>query len=114
MVNPSGVTEDFGKVITVAVGVPTKFDLSQNYPNPFNPSTTIKFSVPKATVVILKIYNMIGQEVATLVNEQKEIGFYSLTWNGKNNFNTQVASGVYIYRIVAGDFVSVKKMNLLK
>lgn len=114
MVNPSGVTEDFGKVITVAVGVPTKFDLSQNYPNPFNPSTTIKFSVPKATVVTLKVYNMIGQEVATLVNEQKEIGFYSLTWNGKNNFNAQVASGVYIYRIVAGDFVSVKKMNLLK
>lgn len=114
MVNPSGVTEDFGKVITVAAAVPTKFDLSQNYPNPFNPSTTIKFSVPKATVVTLKVYNMIGQEVVTLVNEQKEIGFYSLTWNGKNNFNTQVASGVYIYRIVAGDFVSVKKMNLLK
>jgi hypothetical protein len=110
----NGKSQYIGSVVTVGVNVPTEFALSQNYPNPFNPSTIIKYSIPQATFVTLKIYNMLGQEVATLVNGQTDIGFHSITWNGRTSAGSYAASGVYIYRIVAGDFVQVKKMNLLK
>lgn len=91
-------------------GVPIVFSLEQNYPNPFNPTTTIKYSLPAESRVILKIYNMLGQEVTTLVNnEQQSQGYYTATFNASN-----LASGMYIYRIEAGSFTSVKKMMLLK
>jgi hypothetical protein len=94
--------------------LPTVFGLEQNYPNPFNPTTTIKFSLPESHFVSIKIYNMLGQEVRTLVNDQSNQGTYNVVWNGKDNYGNQVASGTYIYRISAGDFVSTKKMVLLK
>jgi hypothetical protein len=94
--------------------LPTVFGLEQNYPNPFNPTTTIKFSLPESHFVSIKIYNMLGQEVRTLVNDQRNQGTYNVVWNGKDNYGNQVASGTYIYRISAGDFVSTKKMVLLK
>ena len=109
-----GLSRYIGSVVTVTANVPTEFALSQNYPNPFNPSTIIKYAIPQASFVTLKIYNMLGQEVATLVNGQTDIGFHSITWNGRTNAGSFASSGVYIYRIVAGDFVQVKKMNLLK
>jgi hypothetical protein len=92
---------------------PFRFELAQNYPNPFNPSTTINYSIPKQSFVSLKIYNLLGQEVATLVNEEKSAGNY------KVNFSTSLigsyfASGVYVYRLAAGDLVQTKKMMLLK
>ena len=89
--------------------IPPIFALQQNYPNPFNPSTQISFSVPKATDVTLKIYNVLGREVALLVNERKQAGEYKVTWNAEG-----VPSGVYFYRIVAGDFVETKKMVVVK
>jgi hypothetical protein len=89
--------------------LPTGFFLSQNYPNPFNPSTTIQFALPKASLVMLKIYNVLGQEVATLVNEELKIGAYRVNWDGAN-----VPSGVYFYRLQAGDFVETKKLLLLR
>jgi photosystem II stability/assembly factor-like uncharacterized protein len=94
--------------------LPTVYSLSQNYPNPFNPSTTIKFQIPKQERVVLEIYNSLGEKVATLVDEIKDAGFYQSTWNGINNNNNLVSSGVYIYRIIAGDFVVSKKMMYLK
>jgi hypothetical protein len=90
-------------------GIPAVFELNQNYPNPFNPSTKIEYTIPKQSLVSLKIYNVVGQEVATLVNEVQTASRYSVTFNAKN-----VASGVYIFRLVAGDFVSAKKMVILK
>lgn len=89
--------------------LPDKFQLYQNYPNPFNPSTIIKYDIPKTEYVILKIYNTLGQEIATLVNENKQPGIYDVEFNCKN-----LSSGVYFYRIEAGDFISVKKMLLVK
>ena len=89
--------------------VPNKYLLSQNYPNPFNPSTTIKYSVPKLSFVTIKIYDVLGSEIATLVNEEKPIGTYALNWNAAN-----LSSGVYFYLLQAGDFVQTKKMILLK
>ena len=94
--------------------IPTDFELSNNYPNPFNPSTIIKYAIPANANVRLTVYNMLGEEVRTLVNQNQATGSYSVTWDGTTNYGTQVASGMYIYRLAAGDFVSVKKMLLMK
>lgn len=88
---------------------PKQYDLSQNYPNPFNPSTTIKYSLPKDGKVTLKIYDITGKEIKTLVNDIKLAGNYTIDFNGSN-----LASGVYFYRIQTGDFVQTKRMVLVK
>ncbi|MCB9243568.1 MAG: T9SS type A sorting domain-containing protein, partial [Ignavibacteriales bacterium] len=89
--------------------LPTVFELYQNYPNPFNPTTKIKFDIPKSSFVSLKVYDITGREVATLVNSDLEPQRYEVEWNG-----AQFASGVYFFRITAGDFVKVQKMILTK
>jgi hypothetical protein len=89
--------------------VPTKFSLSQNYPNPFNPSTTIEFSLPKSEYVELKVYNILGKEVSTLVSNKLNQGNHTYTFDGKN-----LASGIYYYQLVAENYREVKKMILLK
>lgn len=94
--------------------VPDKYSLSQNYPNPFNPTTTISFSIPKSGFVTLTVYDITGQEVAVLVNEQLGIGTYSYNWNSVNKSGADVASGVYFYRIVVGGFVESKKMMVIR
>ncbi len=88
---------------------PTKYSLEQNYPNPFNPTTTIEFSIPKDANVTLKIFDVLGKEVATLVNDQKAAGTYILNWNASN-----FSSGLYFYRVTAGEFTDTKKMFLVK
>jgi hypothetical protein len=90
-------------------GQPLVYELAQNYPNPFNPTTKIEYSIPALSKVELKIYNIVGQEVATLVNEVQLAGVHHVKFDGMN-----LASGMYFYRLTAGDFVSVKKMVLLK
>jgi len=87
----------------------TEFSLSQNYPNPFNPTTTIKYQIPESGLVTLKVYDILGNEVATLVNEEKPAGSYRAELNGSN-----LSSGIYYYRMRAGEFVGTKKMILLK
>ena len=89
--------------------IPKDFALHQNYPNPFNPSTTIHFELPKESHVSLKVYNMLGQEVMTVTDEQKVAGRYDLRIDG-----TSLASSVYFYRLVAGDYVSTKKLLLVR
>ena len=89
--------------------IPNEYLLSQNYPNPFNPCTKIKYSVPELSFVTIKIYDVLGSEVATLVNEEKPVGTYELNWNAAN-----LPSGVYFYRLQAGDFVQTRKMIFLK
>lgn len=90
------------------------FSVSQNYPNPFNPETTIEYQIPKSAQVTIKIYNLMGQEIATLVNEDKFIGYFKIIWNGKDLYGHQVTSGVYIYQMRAGDFVARRKLILLR
>jgi photosystem II stability/assembly factor-like uncharacterized protein len=89
--------------------VPTEFLLSQNYPNPFNPSTKIKYSVPKSSNVVIKVFDILGKELEILVNEEKPVGTYEITWYAAN-----LPSGVYFYRLEAGNFVHTKKMILLR
>lgn len=95
-------------------GLPTEFALSQNYPNPFNPTTTVNFDLPNKSDVSIKIYNVLGQVVNTLVDESLEAGSYKVEWDGNNDNGLHAASGVYFYKIVAGDFVQTKKMMMLK
>ncbi len=89
--------------------IPKQFSLKQNYPNPFNPATTIDFSVPKNSLVTIKVYDILGREVATLVNEEKVAGNYSLEFNAG-----KFSSGVYFYRMQAGSYTAVKKLILMK
>ena len=100
---------EYSKIIEINFGSAAKFELSQNYPNPFNPVTTISFSVPEASEVKLTIYNILGEEVASLVNGFKETGVHTVDFNA-----SQFNSGFYIYRLEAGKFVQVKKMMLVK
>jgi hypothetical protein len=102
------------QVLEKPIALPTEFNLAQNYPNPFNPETTIKYALPKNVRVELTIYNILGQKVKTLVNDEQKAGFKSIKWDGTNDFGMKVASSIYIYRLKAGDFVAQHKMVLVK
>lgn len=91
------------------ISTPTEYYLKQNYPNPFNPTTTIRFSIPSATFVQLKVYNILGNEIATIVNEQLPAGNYSVEYDEAN-----LSSGIYFYTLTTNDFSETKKMTLVK
>ena len=92
---------------------PKSFKLNQNFPNPFNPSTTIRFELPLSGLVTLKIYDVLGNEVTTLVNEEKPAGEYEIDFN-TSTINHHPSSGVYFYQLKAGSFIKTKKMILIK
>ncbi|MCK7526056.1 MAG: T9SS type A sorting domain-containing protein [Ignavibacteriales bacterium] len=115
---------EYSNIVEVDLNIPTQFSLEQNYPNPFNPSTKIKYSIPNVTLsgvegsrVILKVYDVLGNEVATLVNEEKPAGNYEVNFNA-----SKLSSGVYFYKLRVEDpstssgegFVQTKKMILLR
>jgi hypothetical protein len=109
-----------GKINDVYVSVeeeknikPSSYSLMQNYPNPFNPSTKIKFTLPQNTFVRLKIFDVIGNEVATLINEEKPYGIYEVEFNYLNN-GLPISSGIYFYQLNAGNYKETKKMVLIK
>ena len=89
--------------------IPVVFDLQQNYPNPFNPSTTIRYALPQRSHVILTIFNTLGQQVATLVNESGDAGYHDVRFDGSG-----LASGIYFYRLHAGDYVATKRLVLVR
>jgi flagellar hook assembly protein FlgD len=92
-----------------------RFALAQNYPNPFNPATTIRYALPKAERVTLKIYDLLGKEVMTLIDrEQKAAGDHVIFWDGRNQDGRLVASGIYLYQLHAGNFTLTKKMALTR
>lgn len=125
----AGAREDHPKLLKLVVGtsdyigeeinelqlVPTTFELSQNFPNPFNAATTIRYGLPKAERVTLKIFNLLGEEVVILVNdEQQSTGYHLAIWDGRNKNGQPVASGIYIYQLHAGSFSMTKKMIMVK
>jgi hypothetical protein len=89
--------------------IPREFDLNQNYPNPFNPTTVIEFALPVKSKVELSVYNLLGEKIITLVNEEKDAGNHQVLFNAIN-----LSSGIYFYKLQANDFVQTKKMILLK
>ncbi len=123
-----GIYFDNIEVITTSItnvadgidNIPETFALSQNYPNPFNPTTTIRYQLPEASRVVLKIYNILGQEIKTLADEIQDAGAKALIWDSKNNSGTLVSSGVYIYQLQAvstqnnNSFMQAKKMLLVR
>jgi hypothetical protein len=122
--NNEGIYSDYSKVATFTpdgtsstdgtVEIPQKFEVAQNYPNPFNPSTVINFGIPERDIVTAKIYDILGREIRTLLNEEKEAGVHSLQWNGNDNFGQKVTSGTYILRVTAGSKAQSIKMLLMK
>jgi hypothetical protein len=92
--------------------VPKEFGLFQNYPNPFNPTTHINYQMPSDSYVVLKLYDLLGREVVTLVDEFRKAGRYAATWDGTNSSGNRISSGVYFYRLTAGSFTGVKKFLL--
>lgn len=104
----------YGEAQEQKQAIQRKFGLSQNYPNPFNPETTIEYDIDKDCEVVLKIYNLSGQLIRILVDEFQTAGQYTITWYGDNDAGQEIASGVYFYRLQAGDEAAMKKMVVLK
>jgi len=102
-------TYEYSNEVTIEISQPDSYLLKQNFPNPFNPSTIISWQLPESKFVTLKIYDVLGNEVASLINEEKPAGNYEVEFNATN-----LSSGIYYYKLVAGDFIDVKKMVLLK
>ena len=115
MIHPDGLVEDLG--ITMSIDpdvVPSQYALHANYPNPFNPRTHIKYDLPEVSDVQLMIYNILGQQVKTLVSQRQFSGFKSVVWNGTKDRGEPVSAGVYLYQIHAKGFSQTRKMILLK
>jgi hypothetical protein len=112
---PRNLTIDVSGLLALdGIGLPDVFALHNNYPNPFNPVTNISYDIPEVAQVTLDIYNISGQKVRTLAQGHHEPGRYRIQWNATNDYGNPLSSGMYIYRIRAGDFVSVKKLILMK
>jgi hypothetical protein len=101
-------------IASIVKTVPENFTLYQNYPNPFNPVTAIRYQLAVNGKVSLKVFNLLGQEVATLVDSYQQAGNYELRWQGANNLGQKVASGVYLYRLESAGMVQSRKMVLMK
>lgn len=108
------IVQDPLNSITEISGMPGSFELAQNYPNPFNPTTTIRFSVPTEQQTRLEVIDVMGRVIATLVNDKVGAGTYNVTWDGMDQAGNVVGSGVYFYRLSAGNFVEMKQMTMMK
>jgi len=110
------VSHDMGKSVALAaeLPLPESYALLPNYPNPFNPETEIRFQLPEANHVVIRIFNTLGKEIRTLVEGQYEAGYYRVRWDGKDDNGKSLASGVYLFQLRAGSFSQVKKMSLIR
>ena len=111
--------ETFTEVIELNVGenpnrIPTKFHLYPAFPNPFNPITTLRYELPENGLVNIIIYDMLGKQVKTLINQTQDAGYRSVIWDATNDYGKPVSAGIYLYQIQAGEYMQTKKMVLLK
>jgi hypothetical protein len=115
--NESNFTDEKSIMVTSIEegnGIPIEFALRQNHPNPFNPTTSIRYELPQAAHVKISIYNSLGMLVTTLVDQDEQSGYHTIEWNGTDNSGNTIASGIYIYKMEAGTFSSIKKMLFIK
>jgi len=104
---------EYSNSIEILLDSPSKSEAFQNYPNPFNPATIISYNIHYQCLATIKIYDLLGKEVAIIVNEEKQAGSYKVVWNGKDNSGKKLTSGIYFYRFTAGSFTQINKMILL-
>ena len=114
MGKPRGLGKEMANTDNADISKPERFDLLPNYPNPFNPATNIQYQLPVDATVEILIYNMEGQKIRSLVNEFASVGVHSVEWNGRDDFGKEVASGVYLYRMKAADYVMTRKLMLIR
>jgi len=118
--NEGEVVENAAEMtLSYALGIgeellPDVYALHQNYPNPFNPITTLRYDLPEQSMVNIIIYDLLGRQIRTLINQTQDAGFKSVIWNATNDHGKPVSAGVYLYKIQAGEFVQTRKMVLLK
>ncbi len=108
---------EYSNIVTATIGLPETFMLAQNFPNPFNPITEIQYQLPASSAgerTVLKIYNVLGNEVKTLVNDEQPPGFYRVTWDGTGDDGQKLSSGIYVYRLQSGRLVATRKMALVQ
>ncbi|MFH1457196.1 MAG: C25 family cysteine peptidase [Patescibacteria group bacterium] len=105
---------EYSPILEVTLDMPSVFQLRQNYPNPFNPETNIEYQLPQQCRVKLVVYNMLGQEIRTLLNKQQEAGYFQIRWDGLDEQGHKVPSGIYLYKFEAGEYVRIKKMLMTK
>jgi hypothetical protein len=108
------VTDGVGIDNEIESSLPVALSLDQNYPNPFNARTEIKYALPVDSDVKLEVFNVLGQKITTLVDDRQTAGYYNLIWDGTNESGQVVSSGIYMYKLIAGDNALIKKMLLLK
>jgi hypothetical protein len=108
------LTVAYGSAGVEELPVPKEFVLYPAYPNPFNPVTTLRYDLPEQSHLNIIIYDMLGRQVRTLINQTQEAGFNSVIWNATNDYGKPVSAGIYLYQIKAGEFVQTRKMVLLK
>ncbi len=114
LVTHPGDATDYPATSAIDDGIPFMYALGYNYPNPFNPSTMITYNLPITSHIVIDVYNVLGEKVATLVNENASRGSYVTIWNGQDDLGKQANSGIYFYRMSTGDFSSTKRMVLMK
>ncbi|MBD3287774.1 T9SS type A sorting domain-containing protein [candidate division KSB1 bacterium] len=107
-------SSEYSPTIEVIIHFPHQYELSENFPNPFNPETRIDYQLPKSAYVEIRIYNTLGQEIRTLLMENKDAGFHHIFWDGKDNSGKHVGTGTYFYQLKTDDSIDVKKMTLLR
>ena len=117
----SGNMGEFSETVDMTImwadlenAIPNEYTIHQNYPNPFNPSTTLRYALPEQSDVKITIYDMIGRKVKTLVNNSQNAGYKSVIWDATDDYGERVGAGMYLYQIQAGEYISTKKMVLLK
>ena len=113
---PFSITIDGGNALRTHLEglLPNEFALHQNYPNPFNPVTTLRYDLAEDAMVNIIIHDMLGRQVKTLINRTQDAGYKSVIWNATNDYGKPVSAGIYLYQIQAGEYISTKKMVLLK
>ena len=109
-----GSTNAGGLSLKDNIVIPSQYTLHQNFPNPFNPVTTLRYELPEQTTVNITIYNMLGRQVRTIINQTQNAGYKSVIWDATNDYGKPVTAGIYLYQIQAVGFIQTKKMVLLK
>lgn len=105
---------EYSSELQVHLDLPKQYELSDNYPNPFNPVTIINYQIPKSIQVEIIVFNTLGQEIRTLINENRSAGYHQVIWDGKDNLGRMVSTGTYLYQMKTEDFIDVKKMILIQ